>query len=176
MTLSQKLNTDRRELRYLIHSQAEARLQDLHAFASVADTRASIIISVAAALAAAAAGLFAATLDKYPNYPVMIGSLTAVILFGLSAKLGLHSARRRLFHPRGYPPHAFVDDVAGRADMADIYSGMAEDLDERLAFNVKILEQRDDDLIRAISLMWRTPMIAAATAFAAWMLAPLLPA
>ena|GEM_PF-2648063 len=175
MLLSQRLKTDRRELRYLMHSQGDLRMQDLHAFASVADTRASIIISVAAALAAAAAGLFAATLDKGPNYPVMLGSLTAVVLFGLCAKRGLHSARRRLFHPRGHPPSAFEPDVLADKPLADIYAEMAEDLDERLAFNTAILRERDDELEKAITLMWRTPFAASAAAIIGWVIPALWP-
>lgn len=155
------------EQRSLILSQAEIRLADQHAFAQAADARASTVTSAAAAMATAAVGALAVSLSGVINWPLAAGATAAATGFGLSARLSLRSARCVRFHPKGYRPSDFADDIRQSKSIATTQAEMAEDMDERIQFNSDILAERGDLIDRAMAWLWKTPAIAAVAALAA---------
>ncbi|WP_368933481.1 hypothetical protein [Brevundimonas naejangsanensis] len=157
------------EQRYLILSQADLRLADQHGFAQAADARAATVTGAAAALATAAVGAFAAGLSDGVNWPLVGGGLAATIGFAWGARQALHSARCVQFHPRGYRPSDFSDDVRAKKAHAETISEMLEDLDERLEFNRKVLIDRGELIDSAMKMLWKTPFAALAAAIVFWL-------
>jgi len=152
------------EQRSLILSQAEIRLGDQHAFAQAADARAATVTSAAAALSTAGVGAFAAALSTGINWPLAAGAAVAAVGFGMSARLSLKSARCVKFHPKGYRPCDFADDIRLGKEMKTTQAEMAEDLNERIQFNPDILAERGDLIGGSMELLWKTPVAAAAAA------------
>lgn len=155
----QKLIAAPDELRSLILSQAELRLACQHGFAEAADARAATLTGVAAALASAGAGVFATclTADRF-SWPLILAGLVGAIGFAWAAYRALQSARCLAFHPSGYRPGDFDEDVQSPKSIAEIQAVMAEDLDERLMFNSSQLEARGRLVDRAMALLWQTPV------------------
>lgn len=151
----------------LILSQAEIRLGEQHAFAQAADARAATVTSAASAMATAAVGAFAVALSEDMNWPLAAGAAAAACGFGWCARLALRSARCVLFHPKGYRPSDFADDVRQAKAKALTQAEMAVDLDERIKFNSDILADRGDLIDEAMSWLWRTPAVAAGAALVA---------
>lgn len=160
------------ELRSFMLSQAEGRLGDQHGFAQAADARAATVTSAAAALATAAVGAFAASLAEGVNWPLAAAGFVGAIGFGMAARTAMRSARCLQFHPKGYRPRDFEEDIRLQKGFADIQSEIAEDLDERLDFNARVLVERGELIDGAMRLLWLTP---AAIAFAAVTAAALRP-
>lgn len=154
------------EQRSLILSQAEIRLGEQHAFAQAADARAATVTSAAAAMATAAVGALAVALSDDLNWPLAAGAAAAAGGFGLCARLALKSARCVLFHPKGYRPSDFAEDIRQAKPKALTQAEMAEDLDERIKFNSDILADRGDIIDEAMGWLWKTPAIAAGAALA----------
>lgn len=155
----QKLIAASDEQRCLILSQAELRLSCQHGFAEAADARAATLTGVAAALASAGAGVFATclTADRF-SWPLVLAGIVAAVGFAWAAYRALQSARCLAFHPSGYRPSDFDEDIQTSKPMAEIQAVMAEDLDQRLAFNSAQLDARGMLIDRAMALLWQTPL------------------
>jgi hypothetical protein len=155
------------EQRSLILSQAEIRLGDQHAFAQAADARAATVTSAAAAMATAAVGALAVALSEDMNWPLAAGAAAAAGGFGVCARLSLKSARCVRFHPKGYRPSDFAEDIQQAKDKVTTQAEMAEDMDERIKFNSDILAERGDLIDKAMAWLWKTPAVTAGAALAA---------
>jgi hypothetical protein len=149
----------------LVVSQAEARMTSQNAFATAADQRASSLLSGSVALTAASAALAGLS---FVNALPWIGlfAFLGCIGFILAARNALQSAQCVEFHPLGYFPSNFLEDVKSAKSLKDMRAEMAEDLEERLVFNSNVLVTRGKMANDAIRKLTITPLAAAGlTAF-----------
>lgn len=144
-------------LRALMMSQAERRLADQSQFAQAADARAATITSASAALAAASAGLLGVALTGTANFPLAAGAVVGVVGFAVSANHALQSARCIEFHPGGYRPDAFIDDIQFQKAQTVVEAEILSELDMRLTFNSQVLKDRGIMIDKALSRLWTTP-------------------
>lgn len=81
--------------------------------------------------------------------------------FILAARNALQSAECVEFHPLGYFPSNFLEDVKSAKSIKDMKAEMAEDLEERLIFNSNVLVARGQRANEAIQKLTVTPIVAA---------------
>ncbi|CAN7211539.1 hypothetical protein [Brevundimonas sp. LjRoot202] len=131
-----------------------------NAFATAADQRASALLSGSVALTAASAALAGLS---FVNALPWIGlfAVMGCIGFILAARNALQSAECVEFHPLGYFPSNFLEDVKSAKSIKDMKAEMAEDLEERLIFNSNVLVARGQRANEAIQKLTVTPIVAA---------------
>jgi len=159
MDPSSLAGANKQRLRWIL-SQAELRLDAQLDFARAADQRASTLSGAAAAMAAAATAVFAQAIESGKASPLAVAGIVAAIGFSSSTYFAIRSAKCHDFHPPGYRPVDFIDDVqTARAEEA-ILRDIACGLNSRLAFNSDRLSERGALADKAINIMAATPVLA----------------
>lgn len=149
----------------LILSEANQRLGAQNAFAQAADQRASLLSGANAALCAAAVGVFAQSLVSAKDLPVLVSAIVAAIGFGVATWLAMRSAKCADFHPPGFYPLDFTDDLKTGKSFHEIRSEIAAIYDARIDFNGRKLVWRGKQTDRSTQAMLVTPVLTIAAAF-----------
>lgn len=149
----------------LILSEATQRLAAQSAFAQAADQRASLLSGANAALCAAAVGVFAQSLVSAKYLPVLVSAMVAAAGFGVATWLAMRSAKCADFHPPGFYPIDFTDDLKTGKSFHEIRSEMAAIYDTRIDFNGRKLVWRGRQTDRSTNAMLVTPFLTIAAAF-----------
>ncbi len=145
----------------LILDQANQRLGAQSAFAQAADQRASFLTGAGCALSAASVGVCAQSLSQSTLMPLTVGALIAAVGFAVSAWFAMRSGRCVDFHPAGYYPKNFLNDLRAKKSYHRIRAEIAEEYNERLDFNGRQLVWRGRQTDRAAFLMFASPLVGA---------------
>lgn len=153
-----------------IIGQAEKRLIAQNSFANAGDQRAAMVSGAAIALTAVSVAAAIETGSDRGFGCLVLAAVVASIGFWLSALLTIQSTNSQDFHPPGYRPSDFALDVQTSKAFKQRLLEMAEDYEERLAFNSTQLSWRGVKIDTALHVLLATPVYSVGTALAAWLL------